>query len=782
MYFKEIVLAGLLHDIGKFYQKAKQTPINNSGKHPKVSKEFVKTYFNFFNKYVDASVLMEFVARHHEDSRYFEEEFLAGYGDENLKDYTYIVATADNLSSKERDESKFGKYDFKVRPLNCVFNRINILNENNGNQVFSYKSDKYNVNNIIPQDLAKNDNYSNEILVQNFTNEINLLSQNPPKNFNHLMIILDRILKKYLWCIPASSQDIVSDISLYDHLKTTSAIASTLYLYQRSINKINRNNINDDHFKYILVGFNFSNIQDYIIGIFNANKNGVSKQLKTRSFIIDIIIEGICKELLEQFDLPIQNKLLLIGGKCFILLPNINNYILQFNEIMRSINIDLYDRYKCDICINYDFIEMNKNSFENYGDVLLALTKKLDSKKFKPFESIFVKDNKWDLDSFILYENLDNKILCTQCNKRLIDKKQNICEECSTQISIGAMLPKAKYIIFTKLKGTYLFLNNSIDFVSEIEDNNFDYAIQLDDFENNNNINLPINVKNIANYVSLDENNNTLTFEDIALKSKGTKKLALIKIDVDNLSYLLKEGFKKDKKNFATISRVETFSRMLDMFFTSYVKNILKEKFKNTYCIYSGGDDLLLICPFSDAVSLTREIMLKFNAYVGQNNNFKLSASIIAFSPKVHISLVLDECNKHLQNIKSNSGNKIYFMGEYFSEEIFTKLFLDRAKLIINEIDKIDINILRRVSKYSDMYRNFIDKKDIMQLMFAPLFDRDIKRNYKELEKTNFYKYINKITENIADYRSKKKNSELYYINKVIKYVLLITKEERVNE
>ncbi len=779
MYFKEIALAGLLHDIGKFYQKAKQTPINNEGQHPKVSKEFIKTYFDFFDKYVDANVLMEFVARHHE--QYFEEEFLAGRGDENIKNYTYIVAIADNLSSKERDETKFGKYDFRVRPLDCVFNRINILNENNENKVLSYKSGKYNVNNIIPQDLDTNDDYSNEILVQNFTNEINLLSQNPPKNFNHLMIILDKILKKYLWCIPASSQDVVSDISLYDHLKTTSAIASALYLYQKSINKINRNNINNDHFKYILVGFNFSNIQDYIIGVSDANKKSVSRQLRTRSFFVDIMIEAICKELLQQFNLPIQNKLLLVGGKCFILLPNINDYILKFNEIMKTICTDLYNKYKGDICINYDFIEINKNSFENYGDVLLTLTKKLNSKKYKPFESVFIEKNKWNLDAFILYKNLDNKTLCTQCNKRLIDKSQNICEECTEQINIGAMLPKAKYVVFKKCSGFSLFLDNTISLPEKIENTDFDYAIQLDDFEDNTNINLPIDAKYMANYIPLDENNNTLTFEDIALKSKGTKKLALIKIDVDNLSYLLKEGFKKGETNFATISRVETFSRMLDMFFTSYIKKILKDNFKNTYCIYSGGDDLLLICPFSDTVSLTREIILKFNDYVGKNNNFTLSTSIVPFSPKTHISLVLNECNKHLQIIKSKGGNSIYFMGEYFSQNNFTILFSRISKLIINEIDKIDINILRRVSKYSDMYRNFIDKKDIMQLMFAPLFDRDIKRNYMGLEKTDFYKYIMKITENIADYREKKINWRLYYINTVIKYVLLITKEERVN-
>lgn len=118
-------------------------------------------------------------------------------------------------------------------------------------------------------------------------------------------------------------------------------------------------------------------------------------------------------------------------------------------------------------------------------------------------------------------------------------------------------------------------------------------------------------------------------------------------------------------------------------------------------------------------------------------------------------------------------------MGEYFTYNNFTVLFLNISKIILKDIDKIDINILRRISKYSDMYRNFYDKKDVMELMFAPLFDRDIDRNYNGLKDTEFYKYIIKITKNIADYR--KKNIELYYIKTVIKYILLITKEERQN-
>lgn len=779
MYFKEIALAGLLHDIGKFYQKAKKY---NTGKHPKVSKEFIKKYFDFFSQYVDdANALMEFVARHHE--RNFEEEFLAGSGDEKLKKYTYIVAIADNISSSERDESKFGT-DYRVAPLNCVFNRI----DNKDGKVLSYSSGEYNVQNIFPKEIEKNTDYNNEVLIENFTNKMDLLVKNPPKNFNHLMIILDGLLKKYLWCIPACSYDLISDISLYDHLKTTSAIASCLYLYQENIDKINRNNINDEKNKYLLVGFNFSSIQNYIMMASNCNKKGVSRQIRSRSFFVDMISETIAIQILEQFNLPIQNKIFSIGGKYIILIPNIEGNAEKFENLMQNITDDLYKKYKGDICINYTYEEINKKAFENYGQVLDVFTKKLETKKLKPFLNVLTKDNKWDKESFVLYNDLSNKKMCTQCGKRIIDKDEEICDECNMQIKIGAMLPKAKYVLFKKGKGYKLFLDNCIELVEEITNNDFDYAIQIDGFDKEENINFPINKKYMANYVPLDKNNNALTFEEIAEKSKGTKKLALIKIDVDNLSYILKQKLKKDKetdeldnknKDTDTISRIDTFSRMIDMFFTGYIKDIISKEFKYTYCVYSGGDDLLLITPFSDAVNLTRKIIVSFNEYVGKNDYFTLSTSIVSFSPKTHISIVLEECNKNLQDIKNKGGNRIYFMGEKFSTNIFPKLFSNRANIIINEIKEIDVNILKRVSKYSQMYRNFLKNKDVMELMFEPLFNRDIERNYKGLEKTEFYKYIKKVTENIADYRNV--NKEFYYMKTIIKYALLITKEERNN-
>ena len=37
------------------------------------------------------------------------------------------------------------------------------------------------------------------------------------------------LLEKYLWCVPAQTTNYIPDISLFDHAKTTAAIALCLY-------------------------------------------------------------------------------------------------------------------------------------------------------------------------------------------------------------------------------------------------------------------------------------------------------------------------------------------------------------------------------------------------------------------------------------------------------------------------------------------------------------------------------------------------------------------------
>ena len=99
--YNTVVLAALLHDIGKLYQKGNADYISTRGKHPEVSINFINKFKSLFEKFVDINMLQELVLKHHENSRNFPESMLIQKADEKYKKFAYLISCADNFSSKK---------------------------------------------------------------------------------------------------------------------------------------------------------------------------------------------------------------------------------------------------------------------------------------------------------------------------------------------------------------------------------------------------------------------------------------------------------------------------------------------------------------------------------------------------------------------------------------------------------------------------------------------------------------------------------------------------------
>lgn len=774
MYFKEIVLAGLFHDIGKFYQKGSKKnikKIDNSGKHPEVSKNFIKNYYDFFSKFIDVDVLIEIASRHHESSS-FPKELLCEYATDKLKPYCYLVSTADNLSSSERDEKAEKTEHYKTKMLDSVFNRIN---RNENTKVLSYNLDTYNCNSIFPNNEEKNNTEKNSIIINKFTEEVDELEKNPPKSFNDLVIVLDNLLKKYLWAVPSSTIDNISDVSLYDHSKTTSAIASALYLYHDEENSVKKESIKkNEESKFLLLGINIPNIEKYILSITENNASDTSKRLRARAFFVSLLLENINNNILNSLGLTILNKIMSVGGKSYLLIPNTKNTKEKAINILKEIEKSVFNKFKGDISIQYDFTKMNKTSFRNYSKVIMELSEKLDKLQTKQFSNILIDNEKWIEDEFLIYKNINNKTLCSVCRNRIINKELNSCKECDYQFKLGTELPKSKYVLMNYGQE----FSTSFKLASNLYDKEFDYALKLDGFFEKDYINKPVIIKNTLNYVPLDKDKNTLSFDEIAKKSKGINKLSAVKFDIDNLSIIFKEGFKFKENNLGTMSRTTTMSRMIEIFFTEYVRDIINDKYKNTYSVYYGGDNLLLITPLSDVSKLVIDVYNKFFEFVGKNQSITMSSSVVSFYPKTHISQVIEKCNNKLK-ISKEKGNSVYFIDDVFSISEFKYQINQNSNAILNALKQIDTNVFRRIQKYSQMYREFLDG-NTEKLRFVYLLNRDIKRNYnlRYLEKNqpHFYRYIVEIEKNSLNYE-KGLIKDLYFANTIIKYCFDITKE-----
>lgn len=247
-YKNEVILAGFLHDIGKFYQKSGSKTgsidgIKLSGGHQQISVNFFNRYIDIFKPFVDTDITREMIQRHHEGKYVKDEPDLdVQYAPIKYRAYCKIVAIADNISSSERAEKadKKGSLGFEHASLHSVFTRAD------SSKVGMYKFGVWNSQNIIPEpsnfdELYKNmdskdkDNYRKEtyrnniIHIRQFSDSIKLLEGVKFNSFDDLMLKLQTIFRDYLWCCISESQGKIRDISLYDHLLTTSAIAISMY-------------------------------------------------------------------------------------------------------------------------------------------------------------------------------------------------------------------------------------------------------------------------------------------------------------------------------------------------------------------------------------------------------------------------------------------------------------------------------------------------------------------------------------------------------------------------
>lgn len=230
----DIVLAGLLHDIGKFFEKANSKGSSISGieistvdyGHGVTSSNFIN---HFGDKLIQAGFDLEAVAtlaqRHHE---------VRGGGPASVEDapvkyrpYCYIIDKADNLSSSERLNTDGGKRkDYQLRRITNIFSLL-------AGKQYSQEAGLYNqVYGKVSDAEMLNDASTNKSMVEAFVNEFNELDTQGKAGVDGQRAFIDKVaklLKKYTWCYPSDTREYIRDISLYSHLQTTAAIAGVLY-------------------------------------------------------------------------------------------------------------------------------------------------------------------------------------------------------------------------------------------------------------------------------------------------------------------------------------------------------------------------------------------------------------------------------------------------------------------------------------------------------------------------------------------------------------------------
>ena len=149
------------------------------------------------------------------------------------------------------------------------------------------------------------------------------------------------------------------------------------------------------------------------------------------------------------------------------------------------------------------------------------------------------------------------------------------------------------------------------------------------------------------------ERKTLLTFQEIAEQSQGDELLGILKADVDSFGTLISKHTHED-----TLDKLEKISRDLDDFFSITVQQTISEnaEWRPIYTVYSGGDDLLLVGPWSVMLDFAATVETQFSSGPGRRYDLTLSAAVTFMPPRIPIRHGVGRAEDDLK--KAKAGDK----------------------------------------------------------------------------------------------------------------------------
>lgn len=665
----------------------------------------------------------------------------------------YISYISDNIASfSDRRKKSEDKPIFNPKMnLESIFNNLNGNNAQGKYNPFMLEDNAIIYPRVDP--VSFESNFYGEVLDRI---KDNLKNMDNTKEFLQSYL---QVLEATLSFVPSSTNEKeYSDISLYDHVKLSSAYGAVIYDYLK-FKKINNYKtslfIEREKFyeekAFLVLALDMSGIQNFIYQIVKEN---ALKSLRARSFYLEILLEVIIDEILDRLNLIRCNLLYSGGGKAYLILSNTSEVKDKLNEIQKEVNKWLMDEFGIDLYLAMAYVETNANSFRDkpegsYVEIFKKLSQEISLQKLKKY-------------SYEEIQYLNSKMLpdgdreCKNCNRTDSLNEDNICTICEGIIRVSKRIFKEKYFMISKEQiankdglplpfAYYLYPIDEKDLRQRIKnDNNYIRFYSKNEFHTGKKLSTNLWVGDY-NYEKLNEK---------LSRGIGINRLGVLRADVDNLGQTFIKGF-ESSKNLSSLSRTATLSRMLSIFFKSNINYILENgkysilektqgKIKRKCnIIYSGGDDVFLIGNWADVIGFAVDLSESLKKF--SENSITLSAGVGIYNPTYPVSNMAEETGALESSAKEYIGQDgeqknaicLFEKAMCFSWDEFTrKVVEEKLKLIrkfINILYKDDkksgSSILYRVLSY---LRNMEDKINFPRLLY--LLSRKEAKNIEEEE------------------------------------------------
>lgn len=779
---QQIYLAALLHDIGKFYQRADQHGLSKSTllssetkslasvfcptkdgvqthKHVIWTAQFFDDFKFLFEDNIDAlgnnpyprKNIVRWASAHHNPNQESLEECIIQFADH--------CSSGIDRTTKDGLEDETVEYDYEVAKGWDKFKdvRMKSIFEN----LLDNKTDGFRLpisaltleESFFPKSTFDT---KGQIEYNTLWNEFSKdLSSIPTKDIRQITDSILYLLEKYTVTIPSSTQHL-PDVSLYEHLRSTAAYALCTYDYLEE-KKVNKFKIEATEEPFLLVGGDLSGIQSYIYDIIGK---GAAKNLKGRSFYLQLIVEVIVSHILDELKLYRSNIVYSSGGGFYILAPNTTFVREKIPMLIDEISTKIREEHGTKLYLAIDYQSIKKRSvFDGSINTLWEdLSKKLASKKQNRFADFISTDagfqfffepteaggeTKRDAITGEEFGKTEKEYLF---NAEEGEEQQYVKESTFEQIRLGKILrDNIIYQVITKkeisyweqdyrfngirthqyfqplkLNKYYYFLNEkeieelkakikgSVDdaIILKVNDTNFsDFKLTgnriVNGFTFYGGNNLPRNHDDKALYFDALAGDENISF----------KRLGILRMDVDSLGLIFKKGFSNNKRTF---SRYSTLSRSLDFFFKGYLNTIWKENEdfrRNTFILYAGGDDLFIVGKWDITLAFARTIQEKFEKWICHNPALGISGGMAIVGGKYPIAKAATQSDEEEKRAKGHSfgkadKNSISFLGSPFNWEKEYKSVEELKDLLVRHIkadDGIPRSFLDKVASFYAM-------------------------------------------------------------------------------
>ena len=691
-------IAGLLHDIGKLEQRARQDPWTPA---PGIEREGQPVHATWTIYFVQNNLPPAYRpagyagAYHHAPEKSPAED----------KRLSELVALADKLSAGERADpiEEIPGKTAPPRQMVTIFDRLKIDDKTrqDGWHYLPLGEIGLDKKAIFPANRLTQDQEIDAYngLCETVRSAARQDLADPQAYLENLLSALQRTT----WCVPSAYYHSIPDVSLYDHSRMTAALAVCLAKEDAShiralLGAVQRSfweKAEDQDAELLqtpvalLVGGDISGIQSFI---YTISSKGAAKTLRGRSFYLQLLTEAVLRYVLRELDIPYTNVIYTGGGHFYLLAPP--DAADKLTQIRQSVTRKLLKHHGASLYLAIGFTEvpasgMRIGQFPQSWNAMHRQLARAKQQRYTELESelsqkIFVPPQYGgNPDDTCSVCGGDTRPVTDWEEER--EEEARICSLCRSFVEqIGKRLPETRFIALGSAQPVDAQIGGALDVLEE-----FGMPVQflkttddplelpgvnrvsvwsLDDLAGSNlpesdKVPVSISLRYTLKKVPKD------TFDKLQDKVEGGfKRLGVLRMDVDNLGEL----FSKSLSEVATLARLSTLSFQISLFFEGWVKKLCEDKPDHIYPVYAGGDDLFLIGPWDMMPELALQIRSDFAEFTAGHPAVHLSGGMAFIGGKYPVYQAAKDAEDAEKQAKDlPAKNAFSFLGQAWRWSLF---------------------------------------------------------------------------------------------------------------